>query len=90
MEENTNGAQPAARAKGKALGACCAAQAALCTKAGGRLKRLAVAQDGVTTAEYVVVLLAAVGFASVLMGILKSDAMRETLTNIINNALSVV
>ena len=46
-------------------------------------------EDGATTAEYAVVLVAATSFAAVLMGILKSDAVREALTSLITRALSV-
>ena len=41
------------------------------------------------TAEYAVVLVAATGFAAVLVGIMKSDAIKTLLTNIIKKALSV-
>ena len=40
-------------------------------------------------AEYAVVLVAATGFAAVLVGIMKSDAIKTLLTNIIKKALSV-
>ncbi|NEG69839.1 DUF4244 domain-containing protein [Bifidobacterium sp. BRDM6] len=46
-------------------------------------------EEGAATAEYAVVLVAATGFAAVLMAILKSDTVKTTLTNIIQNALSV-
>lgn len=46
-------------------------------------------EDGATTAEYAVVLVAATSFAAVLMGILKSDAVRDALTSLITRALSV-
>ena len=41
------------------------------------------------TAEYAVVLVAATGFAAVLVGIMKSDAIKTLLANIIKKALSV-
>lgn len=46
-------------------------------------------EDGATTAEYAVVLVAATSFAAVLLGILKSDAVRDALTSLITRALSV-
>lgn len=47
------------------------------------------ARRGAATAEYAVVLVAATGFAAVLVGIMKSDAVKTMLTNIIKKALSV-
>ena len=44
-------------------------------------------EEGAATAEYAVVLVA--GFAAVLVGIMKSDAIKTLLTNIIKKALSV-
>ncbi len=46
-------------------------------------------EEGAATAEYAVVLVAATGFAAVLVGIMKSDAIKTLLTNIIKKALSV-
>lgn len=43
---------------------------------------------GATTAEYGIVMLAAVGFAGLLVVILKSGEVRELLMNIIETALS--
>lgn len=54
-------------------------------------KRL-IASDreaGMTTAEYAVGTIAAVGFAAVLLLIVRSDAVRAALTGIITTALSV-
>ena len=45
--------------------------------------------EGAATAEYAVVLVAATGFAAVLVAILKSDAIKTLLTNIIKQALKV-
>lgn len=45
-------------------------------------------QAGATTAEYGIVMLAAVGFAGLLVLILKSDEVRELLMGIVRNALS--
>lgn len=44
---------------------------------------------GMATAEYAVVLLAAVGFAGLLIVILTSSEVRETLTDLVRGALSV-
>ena len=46
-------------------------------------------RKGAVTAEYAVVLVAATAFAAVLVAIVKSDAVRTLLTNIIKKALSV-
>ena len=46
-------------------------------------------EEGAATAEYAGVLVAATGFAAVLVAILKSDAIKTLLTNIIKQALKV-
>jgi Flp pilus assembly pilin Flp len=43
---------------------------------------------GSATAEYAIATLAAVGFAGLLVVILRSDAVRQMLTNLIQHALS--
>ena len=48
---------------------------------------MAEPEEGAATAEYAVVLVAATGFAAVLVAILKSDAIKTLLTNIIKQAL---
>ncbi|MEX3610420.1 DUF4244 domain-containing protein [Rothia sp. LK2588] len=45
-------------------------------------------EAGATTAEYGIVMLAAVGFAGLLVVILKSEEVRQMLLNIVQNALS--
>ena len=50
---------------------------------------MAEPEEGAATAEYAVVLVAATGFAAVLVAILKSDAIKTLLTNIIKQALKV-
>jgi hypothetical protein len=45
-------------------------------------------ETGSATAEYAIATLAAVGFAGLLVVILRSDAVREMLTNLIQHALS--
>ena len=49
---------------------------------------MAEPEEGAATAEYAVVLVAATGFAAV-VAILKSDAIKTLLTNIIKQALKV-
>lgn len=44
---------------------------------------------GLATAEYAVVMIAAVGFAGLLVVILRSSEIRETLTTLVRDALSV-
>ena len=46
-------------------------------------------ERGATTAEYAVVLVAATGFAAVLVALLKSDTIKTLLTNIVKKSLSV-
>ena len=45
-------------------------------------------ESGMATAEYAVATVAAVGFAGLLIAILKSDSVRSTLEGIITSALS--
>lgn len=47
------------------------------------------AEEGASTAEYGIVMLAAVGFAGLLVVILKSDEVRSMLVDIVRNALSI-
>lgn len=59
---------------------------------GGRwrsLRRVLAADDGAATAEYAIVILAAVGFAGVLVTIMRSDEIRGVLTDLVRSALSV-
>lgn len=51
--------------------------------------RARAADAGMATAEYAVVLLAAVGFAGLLIVILTSGEVREMLTGLVRDALSV-
>lgn len=46
-------------------------------------------EEGASTAEYGIVMLAAVGFAGLLVLILKSDEVRSMLMDIVRNALSI-
>lgn len=47
------------------------------------------ADEGAATAEYAVVLVAATGFATLLVALLKSDVTRTLLSNIVKKSLSV-
>jgi hypothetical protein len=51
-------------------------------------RRSVLRDDGSATAEYAIATLAAVGFAGLLVVILRSDAVRGMLTNLIQHALS--
>jgi Protein of unknown function (DUF4244) len=51
--------------------------------------RLRDADDGAATAEYAVATMAAVGFAGLLVVILRSDEVRGILTDLIRAALTV-
>lgn len=46
-------------------------------------------ESGMATAEYAVVLIAATGFAGLLVAILKSGAVKSLLTELVNRALAV-
>ncbi|SDR85317.1 DUF4244 domain-containing protein [Agrococcus carbonis] len=53
------------------------------------LERLVHEEDGAATAEYVIATMAAVGFAGLLVVILRSDEVRGILTDMVQRALSV-
>ncbi len=46
-------------------------------------------EEGAATAEYAVVLVAATGFAALLVAILKSGTVKNLLTDIVKQALNV-
>jgi hypothetical protein len=46
-------------------------------------------EKGAATAEYAVVMIAATGFAALLVAILKSDAIKTLLTSIVKQALNM-
>ncbi|MBT1161999.1 DUF4244 domain-containing protein [Bifidobacterium sp. SO1] len=55
-----------------------------------RMRTLAAEpEEGAATAEYAVVLVAATGFAAVLIAVLKSDGIKTLLTNLVRKALNV-
>lgn len=61
------------------------------TAAGRRRWRTAVAQGddaGMATAEYAIAMIAAVGFAGLLVAVLTSATVRELLTGLVTSALS--
>lgn len=53
-----------------------------------RLRRLQD-DEGAATAEYVITIMAAVGFAGLLVVILRSGEVQQVLTDLVRNALSV-
>ncbi|MDY0944535.1 DUF4244 domain-containing protein [Frigoribacterium sp. CFBP9039] len=55
----------------------------------GPLRRLLTADDGAATAEYAIVIMAAVGFAGLLVVIMRSDEVRGTLSDLVRSALTV-
>jgi len=54
----------------------------------GRLAAAMTGDEGMATAEYAIVTLAAAGFAGLLAVILRSPEVREAITSIIRSALS--
>ncbi|HEU4762503.1 MAG TPA: DUF4244 domain-containing protein [Gemmatimonadales bacterium] len=52
------------------------------------MRALAALEDGAVTAEYAIATLAAVGFAGLLVVILRSDAVRGMLMDVIRRALT--
>ncbi len=53
------------------------------------LKQLIRTEEGAATAEYAIATLAAVGFAGLLVVILRSDEVRALLTDLVRRALSI-
>ena len=53
------------------------------------LRARLLAERGAATAEYAIATLAAVGFAGVLVVILRSDEVRGMLTDVVRQALSI-
>jgi hypothetical protein len=47
------------------------------------------ADDGAATAEYAIVIMAAVGFAGLLVVIMRSNEVRGTLSDLVRSALTV-
>jgi len=63
-------------------------RAALRRRAGSLWERLK-SEEGAATAEYAVATMAAVGFAGLLVVILRGDEVRQILTDLIRRALSI-
>jgi hypothetical protein len=53
-----------------------------------RLKRMLGPDDGTATAEYAIATMAAVGFAGLLVAIMRSDEVRGLLMDLVHRALS--
>ncbi|HEY8912205.1 DUF4244 domain-containing protein [Lacisediminihabitans sp.] len=53
-----------------------------------RLKRMLGKEEGAATAEYAIATMAAVGFAGLLVAILRSDEVRGILTDLVHRALT--
>lgn len=53
-------------------------------------RALSASDDGMATAEYAIVLVGATSFAGILVALLKSDAIRSLISQLITNALSMV
>jgi Flp pilus assembly pilin Flp len=53
------------------------------------MRNFAQDETGAATAEYAIATMAAVGFAGLLVAILKGDAVRGLLTNVITGALGM-
>lgn len=53
-----------------------------------RLKKKLGGDDGAATAEYAIATMAAVGFAGLLVAIMRSDAVRGMLTDLVHRALT--
>jgi Flp pilus assembly pilin Flp len=53
------------------------------------LRRLMHQEQGAATAEYAVATLAAVGFAGLLVVIMRSDEVRQMLTDVVRTALTL-
>jgi len=54
----------------------------------GRMRERLRREDGATTAEFAIVTMAAVGFAGLLVVILRSEEVRGILTDLVRTALS--
>lgn len=52
-----------------------------------RVRSVHSLEDGAATAEYAITIMAAVGFAGLLVVIMKSEQVRSMLTDLVQNAL---
>lgn len=53
------------------------------------MKKLLLEESGATTAEYVIITLAAVGFAGLLVSILRSEEVKQMLLEMVRGALTL-
>lgn len=53
------------------------------------MKNKLMDESGAATAEYVIAMMAAVGFAGLLVVIMKSDEVKTILTQMVKNALAI-
>ena len=53
----------------------------------GEVRRVLVDEQGALTAEYAIVIMAAVAFAGVLVAIIRSEQIRKMLVDLVENAL---
>lgn len=83
----TEAAGAAGRATRRAWSAAVAATGRRLSEVRQRTSR-ATRDAGMATAEYAIVMIAAVGFAGLLVVILRSTEIRETLTSLVRGALS--
>jgi len=67
-----------------------AASTAVVPRVSYRAHRLAADERGAATAEYAIATMAAVGFAGLLVVIMRSDEIRGILTDLVRNALTFV
>ncbi len=65
------------------------ATAAFSVRLASLFRRLRDQEHGMVSAEYAVGILAAIGFALLLMAVLKSQAVRDALTGIVVDGLKV-
>lgn len=54
-----------------------------------KMKNRLMDDSGAATAEYVIAMMAAVGFAGLLVVIMKSDEVKNILTQMVKNALAI-
>ena len=82
-------APPAAHRTGRSARGAGARVAGACADAVRAAVRRVAGERGAATAEYAVATMAAVGFAGLLVIILRGDEVRGILTDLVRNALTV-
>lgn len=78
-----------ARARARVGRMCEQASSKLCMLDARMRTLVAEPEEGAATAEYAVVLVAATGFAALLVAIMKSETVRKLLLDIVKQALSI-